>query len=124
MVLVSCSILVVGRAPPNGCHQHLCLQGESHLPPASLGSSLRSVSGSDSGSFQLTASTLGLRADKIFHMPFKSGVFFPQPSGSPVHKPHWPSKPDILGVPFPSGGPLGPGNPMCGSSPLLFGENL
>lgn len=31
---------------------------------------------------------------------FKSGVsfYFPQPSGSPESKPHWPSKPNVLGL--------------------------
>ena len=32
----------------------------------------------------------------VLHVPFSTGVCIPQPSGSLVCKPHWPSKPDIL----------------------------
>ena len=49
--------------------------GESQLPPASPGGSLRSASESDSGSFQTTASALGLGAWEILCVPFKCGVF-------------------------------------------------
>ena len=47
MVLTTTSVLVVGCTPKNSCCQHLCPQGEFQLPPASLGGSLRSASGSD-----------------------------------------------------------------------------
>lgn len=36
MVFASTSILVVEGGPQNGCHQHVCLQGESQLLPPSL----------------------------------------------------------------------------------------
>ena len=41
--------------------------------------------------------------------PFKNGVYFPQPSGSPKSKPHWPSKPNVLGAHLPGAGPPPPG---------------
>lgn len=36
MLLASTSILVFEQPPQNGYHQHLCPQGESQRPPASL----------------------------------------------------------------------------------------
>ena len=60
MILASTRVLMVERAPKNGLHECLCLQGELQLLPASLGGSPISASGSDSGSFQVTASALGL----------------------------------------------------------------
>ena len=65
---------MVEQAPQKGCHQCLYSQGESQLPPASLGGSPRSASGSDPGCFQITASVLGLRAYEVLYVPFKSGV--------------------------------------------------
>ena len=59
MALASPSILVIERAPQNGCHQCLCLPGECQLPPASPGDSPRLTSGSDPGLFQIPASALG-----------------------------------------------------------------
>ena len=58
----------------NGCCHHLHLKGKSKWPPASLGGSLSSASGSAPGSFQITASVLGLKSYKILCAPFKSGV--------------------------------------------------
>lgn len=49
-----------------------------------------------------TASVPGLKSYKILCAPFKSGVCFLQSSGSPLGKPHWPSKPDILRAHFPN----------------------
>ena len=75
-VLASTGVIIIEWAqwaPPNGCHQHLCPQKESQLPPASPGGSPRSP-GSDPGCFQSTASGLGLRAYEILHAPFKSRV--------------------------------------------------
>ena len=54
-------------------------QGETHLPPATLGGS----EGVWSGSFQITASVLGLWAYEIFMWALKSGARFLQPSDSP-----------------------------------------
>ena len=48
--------------------------GKSQLSPASLGCFPRSASGSNPGSFQITASALGLGVCEILHMPFKSRV--------------------------------------------------
>ena len=93
-----------------GCHQCLCPQGELQLPPASPGS----APGSDPSSFQMTTSALGSRTCEILCEPFKSGVCFPQPSGSPESKPRWPSKPNILGAHLPGAGPLGQGT-QCGA---------
>ena len=57
-----------------GCHHHLCPQGESQLLPSSLGGPLRSASGCDAGFFQITASALGVRKCEILFLPFKSRV--------------------------------------------------
>ena len=65
---------MVEPAPQNGCNQCLCPQGELQLPPASPGDSPGSACGSDPGSFQMTASALGLGACEILCVPFKSGV--------------------------------------------------
>ena len=48
---------------------------------ASLGDSPRSAGGSDPGSFHITPSALGPGACEILSVPFKSGVYFPQPLG-------------------------------------------
>ena len=74
MVFASTSVIIEEQAPKTGCCRHLCPQEESELPPASLGYSLRSASGSDPGSFQTTASALGLGACEILCMPFKYRV--------------------------------------------------
>ena len=74
MELASNSVLMVEWAATNGSCQCLCLQGESHLPLISPGDAPRSASGSDSGSFQITASVLGLGACEILHVSFKSEV--------------------------------------------------
>ena len=74
MVFASTSVLVVDRAPKNGRRQCLCPQGELQLPPASLGGSPRSASGSDPGSSQITASALGPGTCEILCVPFKGGV--------------------------------------------------
>ena len=42
-----------------------------------------------------------------FVCSFESGVSFLQSSSSPVYKPHWLSKPDVLGTHLPSAGPPG-----------------
>lgn len=52
----------------------LCPPGRALVAPASLGGSLRSANGSDSGSFQITASTLVLRACEILSASFKRKV--------------------------------------------------
>ena len=51
------------------------LEGESQPPLASPGGSPRSVSGSDTGTFQTAASGLGRRVCEILCTAFKSGVF-------------------------------------------------
>ena len=72
-MVFSTNVLMV-EALKNGFCQCLYPQGESQLPPASLGSSPRSASGSDPGSFQITVSALGLGVCEILCAPFKSGV--------------------------------------------------
>ena len=74
MVLASASVFAVGQTHNNGCCHHLNLEGTSKWPPASLGGSLSSASGSAPGSFQITASVLRLKSYKILCSPFKSGV--------------------------------------------------
>ena len=75
MVLVRTSVLIIESAPKNGCHQCLRPQGELQFPLTSLGGPLRSASGSDSGSFQITASAPCLGVFEILCAPFKSRVF-------------------------------------------------
>ena len=63
--------------PRGGCHQHLCSQGESLLPPTSPGGSPRSARVSHPGSFQSAASALGLRTCKILGVSCQSWAWFP-----------------------------------------------
>ena len=79
---------------------------------------LRSASGSDSGFFLLR-----LRVCEILCMPFKNSLCFVQLSGFPIHKPHWPSKPDVWGLIFPMQDPQARESNM-GSDPLPLEENL
>ena len=53
------SVHVIEQASQNGCCQCLHSHGEPEQLSAFLGGSSRSVSGSDPGSFQMTASALG-----------------------------------------------------------------
>ena len=78
---------------------------------------------SDLGSFQTTASALGLVSCEVLCAPFKSAVYFLQPSGT-LRKPHWPSNLNILGNLSSQCKTLGLGSLMWGSDPLLLGENL
>lgn len=100
MALDEISIFVVYQAPQNVFCQHVYAQGEFSLASclSRIGGSLRSASGSVSGSFQITASARGLGACEILCAPFRDRVSFPQPHSSPIHKPHWPPKPDGLGA--------------------------
>ena len=121
----STSVHMVEWAPPYGCLQCLCPQGELQLPPVCPGGPPRSAGGSDSGSFQITASALDPRACEILCVPFKSGVsYFPQPFGSPKRKPHWPSKPNHSGVSSSQWRTPGLGRLMWVSDPLFLGENV
>ena len=54
-------MFLVEHPPKNCCCKNLCPQGESQFPPAAPGGSLSSASGYDSGFFQSTDPTLGLR---------------------------------------------------------------
>ena len=107
MMLASTTVLTAEQAPQNGCHQCLCPQGESLLPPASPVGSSRSASGSDPGFFQITDSALALGGVRFLCAPFKSRVCFLQPSGSPTSKPHCPSKPNVLVAYLTHAGPPG-----------------
>ena len=92
---------VVEQASQNGSHQCLCPQGELQLPPASVGSTLRSACRFDSSFFQII-SALGLGEYEIFVYTIQEwSLYFPQPSGSPESKPHWPSKSNVLWVYLP-----------------------
>lgn len=83
---------------PKCCYQYfsfaLCLSGR--LFKISRYASPRSLS---NYSF-----CLGHRVCDILCKPFKSGVYFLQPSHSPGSKSHQPSKPDLLEVYLPSAG--------------------
>ena len=87
--------------PQNGCHQHLCSQEESQLPLASTGGSPISASGSDPGSFQLTAPALGLRAREILCVPLKSRVSVSYgPLALPKVSPTVPQRQALWGLAF------------------------
>ena len=74
MALASTSVLVIEWNPPNSCCQHLCPHCESQLLPASTGGSASSASGSDPGSFHVSASAPGAGVCEILYVSFKSGV--------------------------------------------------
>ena len=94
-------------------------QRESQLPPATLEGSPRLVSWSDPGSFQMTAFVLGLGVCEILHVPFKNEVFVS--FSSLIHKPHQPSKPDVLGLSSWCRTPR-LGSLMWGSDPYFLGR--
>ena len=98
-----------------------CLLLMSPFPVSSclLGGSLNLESGSDPGSFDTTASLLGLRAQEILHTLFKSRLSIS--CSSPQCKPCWFSKPDILRSKFLF---QHPGSPIWSLDPLLLGDDL
>ena len=75
------------------------------------------ASGYDPGSFQITASVLGLRACEALCVPRVESLF-PIALNFPKSKPHWPSKPNILGACLLGASPLG-GDPSVGLGPLI-----
>ena len=84
MALASTGVHVVDGAPQSGCVPRVspaasCLSGRLS----------RSAAASDPGCFQIIASAQGPGACEILYAPFKSGVCFPRPSGSPQIKPCW-----------------------------------
>lgn len=85
------------RSFPSGCCLCLCTQDELQLPPASVGGSPRSTGTSDPGSYQFTASALGLGVCKTLCVPFKDEVVLSE------SKPHWPSDSNALGAPLGAG---------------------
>ena len=93
----SAYVLRVEWVPPNCCRLCLCFQEETQLLPASPGILPKSSSGSDTEAFEVTASSLIKKKKKerkkvkILCVPFKSSLFFLQPSGFPKCKPWWPS---------------------------------
>ena len=109
MALASTSVLMVKQSPPYGCCQCLCPQVVPQLMPTSPGGCPRLASGSDPGSFQVTASVLGEHVRFGMH-PLRAESLFPIASSSSVHKPCWPSKPGILGAHFPGAESLGWGS--------------
>ena len=84
------------------------------LPPASLGGSPVSASGSDPGSFQTTPLQWDLEHVRFCTHPLRAYLSFPQPFNPPEHKPRWFSKSDILGPCLPSAGSLSWGA-QCGA---------
>ena len=98
--------------------------GELQLPPVCPGGPRRSAVESDSGSFQITASALGPRACEILCAPFRSGVCFPQPSGSLRSKSHWPLRQKYSAVFSSQSRTSGLGSLMWVSDPFFLGENV
>ena len=84
--LASSKVHLVTWTPQIG-QCHICIPGESHWHPISLGVSSASTGGFDSGSFQALVSELGLGASEILCEPFESVVCFPQPLSSPQRQP-------------------------------------
>ena len=119
MALASTSVLVLERAPQNGCHQCLFPWGEPQLFSASPGGSPRSASGYDLGFFQNTVSTLGPRACEIVCAPFRMKSLFLTAPSSPESKLYWAS--NVLGAHLPCAGPPGCG-PQCGTWTTYFLE--
>lgn len=62
--------------------------------------------------------TLGPEVYMILCVPFNTKLCFLQPSISPVYKPHWSAKLEVLGDNLPSTGPPRAGNPDVGFRPL------
>ena len=72
----------------------------------------------------MTVSALDPRVCGILYLPFKSGVCFPQPSGSPENKSCWPSKSNILGACLSGAGPPGYGTQCRAQTTLSLGRNF
>ena len=68
------SVHEVEETPKYGCHQCLCLLGELHPLPASLGDAPKQAGRSGLGSYKITAIALGPGACEILFVPFKSEV--------------------------------------------------
>lgn len=117
MALASTGVHVVDGAPQSGCVPRVspaasCLSGRLS----------RSAAASDPGCFQIIASAQGPGACEILYAPFKSGVCFPRPSGSPQIKPCQPSKPNVLGDHLPGAGLLGLGALYGAQIPTSLGR--
>ena len=83
---------------------------------------LESTSVFDLGSFQITASSLGLGPCEVLDMTFKCLCFL-QPSNSPIFYSCWPSKPEVLEACLPCAGCLG-WEPYLGVRTLTPWEEL
>lgn len=103
--------------PQSGCCQCLCPQGDLRLPPNFPRSFPIAVGGTDPGFFWITVSVLSSGVCELLCSPFKSGLYFQQPYGSPESKPRWPSPSDILVIPLPGVEPSGWGA-WCGIQTL------
>lgn len=87
----------------NGFWQHLCLHEKPQLQPASLEVLQYHQTGPDPGSFQISATSLGLRACEILYtLKWISGLM--SLCLSFQVKPYWPLKPNILGAYLPKVG--------------------
>lgn len=112
-----------GRMSPQNVYcRCLCPQDESQLSSSSLGGSPRSARESDSSFFQITASALSPGVYEILCAPFNSGISISHRPDSPENKPHWPSKPKILGSRLPSAEPRGWGAQWGACTPCSLGR--
>ena len=123
MVLASTNVLVVEYATQNGCQQHLCAQGESQLPSASLGDSPRWASGSDPGSFQFTVCWVSKCVRLRMHSLRVESLFL-QPSCSPTIEAALAFKAGCSGGSSSQCSTPRLERPMRGLDPLLHEENL
>ena len=73
----------------------------SLLTQTSTGGPPTLADSSGSVSCRLLLLSSGSRCMHNFVCASKTGVSFPQSSGRPTIRPHWPSRPDSLGIPSP-----------------------
>ena len=104
-------VLLMRWAFQNGCYLCLYPHSESQLPPAFLGGSRRSASEPEPGSWSVWNFVCICPGSwSVWNFAcicYEWNLHFPQPSGSPESKPHWPSKPNIMGTCLSGAGPLG-----------------
>lgn len=118
------SVLVAGQAPKNGCHEHLCPQGETQSPPASLVSTPRSAGGSDPWILSIQALHQDSEFARFYRRPFQKKHLFPTALQLSLCKLHWPSEPEVLGACLPRAGPPRLQSPVWGSDGSLLEETL
>ena len=104
---------MVEWAPPSGSCQFSTSLGFSCL--LTLQETLKDQEvGLTHASFKLLLLPWVLKYMRFFVSLLQDSLCFPQPTGSPETKPHWPLKPNVLGACLPSSGSPGLGA-HCGA---------